>query len=180
MSTPTPDGLCRCGCGGKTNIAKQSRTDRGWVRGRPKPYIANHHRRSHPHEYEERDCGYRSPCWVWLRALVPNGYGLHWRDGRKIHAHRAYYEDRFGEVPEGMVLDHLCRNRACVNPEHMQPVTDAINAQRGVKPKLNWRLVREMRAAAQAGESARDLARRFNVSESHVYRILRGVQWAET
>lgn len=74
-----------------------------------------------------------SGCWLWTGASR-NGYGS-FHDGiRNVAAHRYSYTLAQGEVPEGLVLDHLCRVRCCVNPKHLEPVTLAENTRRGV----NW------------------------------------------
>lgn len=70
-------------------------------------------------------------CWVWLGKLNNYGYGIVFRNGKELSAHRVSYELMFGEIPAGLVIDHLCRNRACVNPMHMQPVTNSENVSRG-------------------------------------------------
>lgn len=73
-----------------------------------------------------------SGCWVWTGAgLTSRGYGLFWKDGKVQSAHRVVYELLVGEIPEGLTLDHLCRNRACVNPQHLEPVTQKVNTLRG-------------------------------------------------
>lgn len=73
-------------------------------------------------------------CWIWTGALNYGGYGtLNIGDQRKVYAHRWSYEQHVGDIPTGLQLDHLCRVRACVNPDHLEPVTLAVNAARGIK-----------------------------------------------
>jgi hypothetical protein len=63
-------------------------------------------------------------------------YGLFKLDGRLRMAHRVAYEDIIGPIAPGLVVDHLCRNPACVNPFHLEPVTRQVNARRGNGPRL--------------------------------------------
>ncbi|MHB8409821.1 MAG: HNH endonuclease signature motif containing protein [Acidiferrobacterales bacterium] len=72
-----------------------------------------------------------SGCWLWTGQINSSGYGvLSWR-GKKRLAHRVNYELRIGSIPSGLELDHLCRKRSCVNPEHLEPVTRRVNLLRG-------------------------------------------------
>ncbi len=71
-------------------------------------------------------------CTVWIGATNGKGYGLVSVGGGQIAlAHRVAYEAEYGPIPEGHVIDHLCRVRNCVNPMHLQPVTIAENNRRG-------------------------------------------------
>ena len=69
-------------------------------------------------------------CWHWTCGLTHDGYAKFWLDGSTIGAHRWAYEERFGAIQENMQIDHLCRNRACVNPDHMEVVTVQENLRR--------------------------------------------------
>ena len=78
-----------------------------------------------------------SGCWEWTAYRAADGYGrVRGEDGRSLLAHRAMFESRRGQVPDGLVLDHLCRNRACVNPGHLEIVTLGENTRRGASPMI--------------------------------------------
>lgn len=78
-----------------------------------------------------------SGCWDWVGGRDPDGYGVY-KQGkqfvgrRSMRAHRWVYEQTKGFIPEGLQLDHLCRNRLCVNPAHLEPVTQQENIRRGL------------------------------------------------
>jgi hypothetical protein len=77
-------------------------------------------------------------CWEW-KYVNWAGYGGFRYDGRRMGAHRAAYELLVGPIPDGMDIDHLCRNRRCVNPAHLQPVTRSENLSRGEVGRWNTR-----------------------------------------
>lgn len=83
-------------------------------------------------------------CWPWTAGLWGGGYGAfampsYGNRYRNVYAHRFAYELLVGPIAEGMVIDHLCRNRACVNPAHLEPVTKRENTLRGTSPIANNR-----------------------------------------
>lgn len=73
-------------------------------------------------------------CIEWTAYVGENGYGRFYVDGRGALAHRWSYQFHVGPIPDGLVIDHLCRNTRCVNPDHLEPVTNAENVLRGMGP----------------------------------------------
>lgn len=81
------------------------------------------------------DKGGPQGCWLWTAGVSPNtGYGNFWLESGTVSAHRYSWELANGAVPDGLHLDHICRTRACVRPDHIEPVTMQTNILRGVSP----------------------------------------------
>ena len=78
-----------------------------------------------------------SGCWIWLGATTPNSggrlYGTFYLAGKTLYAHRYSYEQQYGSIPDGLEIDHLCRVPLCVNPDHLEAVTHAVNMRRGIQ-----------------------------------------------
>lgn len=79
-------------------------------------------------------------CWLWQGTLDKDGYGAQVKIGshtdgsrRAVRPHRWFYAHFKGPIPEGLVIDHLCRNRRCQNPEHLEAVTHVENTKRGAR-----------------------------------------------
>lgn len=129
-------------------------------------------RRAHPRETKHpTGCADRLPerfiakvavdestgCWVWKAATGLDGYGRLGNDGgrsaspRVVPAHRYAYEHVIGPVPDGLVLDHLCRNRLCANPWHLEPVTPAENSRRGAAANPDGLCRRGLHRLAETG-----------------------------
>ena len=73
-------------------------------------------------------------CWEWIAYRNPRGYGTLRKGLIKVMAHRWAYEYFVGSIPEGLTIDHLCRVRYCVNPKHLEAVTNKENILRGTAP----------------------------------------------
>lgn len=78
------------------------------------------------------DRGFSTPCLIWAACRSSAGYAKFNAQGNRVeYGHRLAYEALIGPIPEGLVVDHLCRNRACVNPDHLEPVGRGENVMRG-------------------------------------------------
>lgn len=117
-------------------------------------------------------------CWVWTGTKL-KGYGHMGVDGKTVLCHRLTYEDAYGPIADGLVIDHLCRNPSCVRPDHLEPVPQRENARRGDVAKLTMEKARDIRARSQAGESNRDLAAAYGVDENTIGSILDDWSWRE-
>lgn len=130
--------LCECGCGQDAGYYDQPKQRH---HGQPKRFVKGHNMRGKALKprYRIENRGYKTACWTWLMAKNNMGYGT-LGGGTSADcsprglAHRIFYEELFGPVPDGLVLDHLCRHPDCVNPEHLEPVTQRENCRRGAKP----------------------------------------------
>lgn len=91
-------------------------------------------------------CPELGPCWEW-QGYRSSGYGQMMLDGKMRGAHVIAYEDTHGPIPAGRVLDHLCRRTTCVNPAHVEPVTQSVNVRRGLSPRLTAERNRARHAA---------------------------------
>jgi hypothetical protein len=129
-------GLCACGCGGKTAIAAKSNAALGRVKGRPMRFIAGHNarlpRRTGP-DWKREDRGYVTPCRIWQHGRSKAGYGrVSIGSGDQEYTHIVEWTAVNGPVPDGLELDHLCRQPACGEVTHLEAVTHAENVARGL------------------------------------------------
>jgi hypothetical protein len=174
-------GFCHCGCGNKTSTATQTSNKHGRTKGQPQKYLKAHHLRLSPVDYLIEDRGFTSPCFIWQLAIGKDGYGIDSIGSRTCGAHRAAYERKYGplpacEAPDFLQLDHLCRVRLCVNPDHLELVPGLVNHHRGKGVKLTPDIVRQIRAAAGT-DTQHGLAERFGVGDMCISCILRRVTW---
>lgn len=127
LTQSVPYGTCHCGCGGKTAIALYAVTRYGVRKGEHRKFIQGHYfKNSAIAEYLIEDRGYETPCWIWQKCTKAKGYGARiyskkdGGDGKTYPAHKVYWMMKHGASIPGMDIHHLCRIKACVNPDHLQ------------------------------------------------------------
>lgn len=121
--------------------------------------------------------GYTTPCWLMLIGVRPDGYSRIKFRGRFEYAHRAMWMQERGAIPDGQELDHLCRQRACVNPEHLEVVAPRHNARRSAKTKITWEQAEAIRADPRPSPA---VAADYGLTYSYVWAIRAGRVWQES
>lgn len=112
-----PD-LCACGCGDAAVYAAR--------------HVAYNIREGITDvDYVVMDCGYETPCWIWKGRRVPR-YGNVRVRGTQMSVHRAMFIQTKGPIPTGAVVDHLCSEKRCIHPDHLQLSTIGANVRRSV------------------------------------------------
>lgn len=116
-------------------------------------------------------------CWVWQRGKTGAGYGVLHINRKGFLAHRIAYAVFVDEIPTGKMIDHLCRNRACVNPDHLEIVTNTENQRRGNAAKLTAQDVEMIKTRALDGVSQHSIAAAFGVHQSSISKIVNNKTW---
>lgn len=98
-------------------------------------------------------------CWLWKGSKQSNGYGRCWDGKKSTYAHRVVYELFFGRIEDGKDIDHLCRNRGCVNPLHLEQVTRSENLSRGESANVIASIQREKTHCPKGHEYSTDNTR---------------------
>jgi len=163
-------GLCHCGCGQQTRIAARTRLTIGHVRGQPLRFISSHNSTKNKNIKKMFIEDGASGCWNWIGRI--NRYGYF----GPIGAHRVMYEKLKGKIQDGLQLDHLCRNKKCVNPNHLEPVTQVENSRRAA-PKITREKVKKIFTLRKAGMIQREIAALVGCTRRHVGNILEGRCW---
>jgi hypothetical protein len=130
-----------------------------------------------------------SGCWLWQRMRNDRGYAYVNYGGKTCRAHRLLFELYRGPIPAGLTLDHTCRVRHCVNPAHLEPVTQTENRRRGVRATVPDEVVRFIRSQnirigrkgspprGHSGATILGLSKMLGISRNTVHRIYTGQDW---
>lgn len=168
-----PFGFCHCGCGEKTKISEVTSHKYGYTRGQPIRFISGHSNKLN-HTVQEV-----TGCWIWGGKLNGSGYATTTRNRKTVRLARWLYERTFGALPSSLHVDHLCRNRACINPYHLRAITPQENQRASPTLKLNPRKVRAIRERRANGESPYLLAKEFGIGRSYVWEIVTRKRWSD-
>lgn len=150
-----PHGYCMCGCGQKTRIAPQSRTNRGWIKGQPLKCISGHSKRYallSDSLWSRVDIKAKDECWPWMGSTNSDGYGTLKFRGKYFHAHRVAYELTNGPIPNRLNILHRCDNPPCCNPAHLWPGTDQDNVDDMMAKRRNKVFVGTQNRSAKVTE----------------------------
>jgi hypothetical protein len=118
-----------------------------------------------------------TPCILGDGEITRLGYFRLWNGGNRILAHRAAFIQKFGPIPEGFEIDHLCHNRGCVNTLHLQLATHKQNSRRRVNSKLTMEDAEKIRQMSLSGLSLQKIADSFDVSKQMIWRIVQCKCW---
>lgn len=118
----------------------------------------------------------KTDCWIWAYSKNGNGYGVICRGKKVVDAHKFLFELLVRKVPHGTELDHLCKNKLCVNPTHLEPVSHAENCRRGKQTKLTPKNVKWIRKMSSV-MTQQKIADKFGVSRASIGYILQGKRW---
>ena len=181
-------GICECGCGQSTRVADQTRVDLGWVKGRPIRFVHGHHGRK-SNRWSSIDLGFSTPCRIWLLSVDRDGYGSTVLNGEFRRSHVVQWEEIFGPVPDGLVLDHLCHDpdicvggfsclhRRCGEVTHLKPVPWIENSRRRITVKLSIEKAVEIRNRHASGTTIKELAQEYGVARATISKTIRGERW---
>ena len=126
-------------------------------------------------------------CWLWTASRNQYGYGVFRFNRERIRSHRLSYLHHHGEIPEGLVVRHKCRNKHCVNPDHLEVGTQKENiadkvrdgtddrGEKSVRAKLSTDQVLDIRS--RTGQTQQAIAKEFEVSHHTISRIRRRETW---
>lgn len=194
MSSNPLYGFCKCGCGQRTSIIKETRRSAGYVKGEPYPFVRGHKGRSLSDRFWSKvRIADNNACWIWQGTISTTGYGAIGVKGKTLIASRVAWELTYGTIPVGSHVCHQCDNPKCVNPSHLflgSPKTNsddkiAKGRWKGNKKvgndrpqaKLTPADVLRIRELAASGVSHRKIAKMYPVEHTAIDAIILRKTW---
>ena len=176
LPIPKP-GLCRCGCGRKTTIAKLTINKRGIKKGRYYKYAKGHNRNNIIANNIKFTVDMKTGCWNWDGCINDKGYGIICINRIRYRAHSYIYSIYKKRIRDNEELDHICNNPKCVNPNHLRSVTHKFNVRRCKRVKLNIYKVNEIRELYRSGYKMRELSKKHKTCISNISNIINNKIW---
>ena len=190
-----PFGFCHCGCGAGTPIQAKSSTRDGFIKGQPSKYLPYHNMLVEGVSKLQwlvaaiEEHGNSDECLLWPWSTDRAGYGQVWFEGRLARAHKAAYKIKHGDLPLPLGR-HICNVRGCCSPKHIIPGTQAQNIQdtmaanRHMKGEaVHTAVLKEAdipvicKRYAKGDVTMGDLARDYQVSDTSISSVIRGISW---
>lgn len=172
---------CACGCGKRVKLAKWTKD--GYVKGQPMTFLQGHYPRTQalmtdPARYTVEDRGYVTVCWITIAVKDKDGYGVMGGGKRSLvgteRTHRRSFKQNIGPIPDGMHVHHLCEQKACVRPDHLE-LRNPTQHMRD-HSSLTIEMVRAIRSSTKTQEA---LAEEYGVTRSHIGYIKRHRVWLD-
>jgi hypothetical protein len=176
--------LCQCGCGRELPPLTRTYPNGRVVKNVAIKFLPGHNGRKLTRYIIDANTG----CWLWQLSLSIQGYGMlqlnFGRDKqtgkrrvRTMVAHKLMWETKYGPVPKGLELDHLCRNPRCVNPEHLEAVTHEENMRRAKHVRLSVDLIKLCIEKREDGYTYDEIGDELGVHRTTVSKAINGVNW---
>lgn len=116
-------------------------------------------------------------CWVWLKGRTGRGYGVIQRNGKQIAAHRFFYQQHHGPIPADYHVHHVCENKVCVNPAHLEALPPKEHYRLSPTVKLTLEDANQIRIMLASGETQASIAKRYGVAFQSISEIALGKTW---
>jgi hypothetical protein len=170
--------LCECGCGQPTKIAARTRRNLGHIEGQHLRFVNGHNCRKRT-DWIETPGPLKTPCWIWQGTINTEGYGVLRVDYKQWKAHRWVWRQQGGTFPKGLLPDHLCRMRACVNPDHLDWVSSATNTRRGNGISISgYQAMTARLMVLTTTIQQKDIAETLGITKGNMFNILHRGTWS--
>lgn len=169
------EGLCECGCGRPTQVAKKTDRKKGYEAGKPRRFVRGH-QGALAQTHRVSDEGYRTPCHLWLGGVSgPYGWARATSSRRATFAHIAALLDAGHAIPDGHAVHHLCGVKMCVNVDHLVVASHADHRRLHPEARRPSRLTPEQIAYVRStDDSLRVIGKKLGIHYTYAARVRRG------